>query len=200
VNAGSSTCQTSHDFSRWFVPVNDKIAKGSCRAVLFLWAASALHNGGGIDVALPATIQAAVAQRFPFWAVVGIFLGLITVWFTACATDAQVNKFRQQDKIDPTFGEMSELIDAKCGIDFFHDSKEKTWTALNSYTHTGVLQIGRRFTEHKLEPSYKDGEIIEVIRACTMCIVLLVRPYLARQKHDASAKEIDKLLEKFPRK
>jgi hypothetical protein len=33
-----------------------------------------------------------------------------------------------------------------------------------------------------------------------MCIVLIVKPYLAGQKHAASAKEIDRLLEKFPRK
>jgi hypothetical protein len=47
------------------------------------------------------------------------------VWFTACATQPQVLKFRNDDRIDPTFGEMSEAIDKKCGIDFFADFKKR---------------------------------------------------------------------------
>jgi Family of unknown function (DUF6988) len=49
------------------------------------------------------------------------------VWITACATDAQVKKFRDQDKLDLTFGEMSDAIDIACGIDFFHDFKVRSW-------------------------------------------------------------------------
>src|SRR5882762_5834965 len=33
------------------------------------------------------------------------------VWFTTCASQDQVMKFRKDDKIDPTFGEMSQAID-----------------------------------------------------------------------------------------
>ena len=98
-------------------------------------------------------------------------------------------KFRNDDKIDPTFGEMSEAIDKQCGIDFFADFKKRR-NPLNSYTHTGILQIGRRFTGNVLTPSYEDAEIIEMIRMITVCILLLVRPYLVRQKHDVSAKAI----------
>jgi Family of unknown function (DUF6988) len=104
-------------------------------------------------------------------------------WFTCCATKEQVTKFIQQDKIDLTFGEMSDAIDQSQGIDFFHDFKERTWKMLNSYTHTGILQLGRRWTGDKLAASYKEGEIIEVLRACTTCILLLVQPYLAKNGH-----------------
>ena len=41
--------------------------------MLFLRTAAALHGGGGIDVALPSTSHAAVAQRFSFRAVVDVF-------------------------------------------------------------------------------------------------------------------------------
>jgi hypothetical protein len=115
------------------------------------------------------------------------------VWFTACATQDQVLKFRKEDKIDPSFGDMSAAIDQTCGIDFFADFKKRNWNPLNSYTHTGILQIGRRFTGHVLEPSYKDGEITEAIKLVTACLLLLVRPYLVRQKHSDSAKAIDAL-------
>ena len=114
-------------------------------------------------------------------------------WFTCCATKEQVTKFIQQDKIDPTFGEMSDAIDQSQGIDFFHDFKERSWKTLNSYTHTGILQLGRRWTGDTLASSYKDGEIIEVIRTCTMCILLLVQPYLAKNGHASASKNIVEL-------
>jgi hypothetical protein len=122
------------------------------------------------------------------------------VWFTACANQARVLKFRNEDKIDLTFGEMSDAIDAQCGIDFFHDFKDHSWKALNSYTHTGILQIGRRFTGHDLVPSYRDAEITEMMRVSTTCILLLVRPYLVRQGHNHSAKAIDALGERYTKR
>jgi hypothetical protein len=122
------------------------------------------------------------------------------VWETACATDAQVKKFREQDKLDLTFGEMSDAIDKACGIDFFHDFKTRSWDTLNSYTHTGILQLGRRFTGDKLEPSYKDEEQIEVLRTSTISIVLLVRPFLTRHGQKDAAVEVDKLGERLNRK
>lgn len=122
------------------------------------------------------------------------------VWFTTCASYDQVMKFRNDDKIDPTFGDMSNAIDTTCGIDFFADFKKRSWNPLNSYTHTGILQIGRRFTGHVLQPSYKDGEIVEMIRMSTSCIMLLVRPYLVRQNHVQSAKAIDVLGDRYTKK
>ena len=111
-------------------------------------------------------------------------------WFTCCATTAQVTQFIQNDQIDATFGAMSDAIDQSQGIDFFHDFKERSWKTLNSYTHTGILQLGRRWTGDKLAASYKDGEIIEVLRACTMCILLLVQPYLAKNGHAEASKKV----------
>jgi hypothetical protein len=122
------------------------------------------------------------------------------VWFTTCANQAQVLKFRNEDKIDSTFGEMSNAIDSKSGIDFFADFKRRSWNPMNSYTHTGILQIGRRFTGHALIPSYTDGEITEMMRVGTTCILLLVRPYLARQGHVESAKAIEVLGDRYTKK
>jgi hypothetical protein len=112
---------------------------------------------------------------------------------TACATDAEVMKFVEKDRIEPSYWEMSEAIDTTCGIDYFAGFKTQTWKLLNSYTHTGMLQIGRRFTVDQLQPSYTDAEKVEVLRVITASVLLLVRPFLARQGHLDSAKEIDML-------
>ena len=36
------------------------------------------------------------------------------VWITACATEGQVKKFRDEDKLDLMFGQMSDAIDKAC--------------------------------------------------------------------------------------
>jgi hypothetical protein len=115
------------------------------------------------------------------------------VWIATCATEEQIKKFREKDEIDPSFGEMAKAIDAKCGIDYFHDLKTKTWTALNSYTHSGVLQLGRRFTGNNLIPSYRDEEKISVIRLSTTMLLMIVRPFLAKHGHNNEAAEIDQI-------
>lgn len=115
------------------------------------------------------------------------------VWIAACATDAQIKKFREKDEIDLTFGEMAKAIDTTCGIDFFGNLKTKSWAALNSYTHTGILQLGRRFTGEQLKPSYRDEEKIEVIRTGTTMLLLIVRPFLAKHGHQKEAARIDEI-------
>jgi len=45
--------------------------------------------------------------------------------------------------------------------------------ALHSYTHAGVLQLGRRFSGDDLIANYSEEEIIEVIRVST-CGVFMV--------------------------
>jgi uncharacterized protein DUF6988 len=115
------------------------------------------------------------------------------VWFTVCATDEQVKRFLKDDKIDLTVAEMTSAIDATCGLEYFAEFKKQTWKVLNSYAHTGMLQVGRRFDGSKLAPSYTDTEQIELLRAITSSILMLVRPFLANQGLD-SAKEIDQLM------
>jgi hypothetical protein len=62
--------------------------------------------------------------------------------------------------IDNTFG-AGHLF-----TNFFNHARD----ALHSYTHAGISQLGRRYDDHDLKPSYKIGEIIEVIRVSTSAI------------------------------
>jgi hypothetical protein len=100
----------------------------------------------------------------------------------------------KHSRIDLTFGELCAVIDAACGLNYFSNLKNSSWRMLNSYTHTGMLQVGRRFTGDKLAPSYTDEERIEVVRAITFFLLLLVRPFFSQHGQQDSAKEIDKLM------
>lgn len=87
----------------------------------------------------------------------GMYRGL---WLNICATDAEVQRFIDRDEIRLTFGEIAAAIDPAHNTgDFFQDFKRRSWDALNSYTHSGMMQLGRRFTNHEVANSYTDGQI-----------------------------------------
>src|SRR5262249_33975132 len=81
--------------------------------------------------------------------------------------------------------------------DFFEDLKRRSWDALNSYAHTGVLQLGRRFREHNVEPTYSDGEIFEITTSVTTCILLLIGKFLAVQGHADECHAAEALTETY---
>ena len=89
----------------------------------------------------------------------GVHRGLL---LNFVATDAEVQDFEKRDVLPINMTEVAKAIDAKYKAgDFFEDLKKRSWSALCSYTHSAILQLGRRFTLHKMEPSYTDEEIVE---------------------------------------
>jgi hypothetical protein len=80
----------------------------------------------------------------------GVYRGL---WLNFVASDAEVQAFEKNDELPINMTEVAKAIDAKYQArDFFEDLKKRSWSALWSYTHGGILQLGRRFTGHKMEP------------------------------------------------
>ena len=64
----------------------------------------------------------------------------------------------------PTMEDMTILIDKEYNTDnFFNELKSKSWKHMNSYTHSGDLQLGRRFTNDYIKPNYSNEEILEVL-------------------------------------
>jgi hypothetical protein len=128
-------------------------------------------------------------------AVEGMYRGL---WINFAASDAQVGRFERNDDIGFSMTELARSIDAAYQAEhFFENLKIRSWDALNSYAHTGVLQLGRRFREHNVEPAYTDGEIFEITTAVTTCILLLVGRFLARQGHADECRAAEALTETY---
>jgi hypothetical protein len=74
----------------------------------------------------------------------------------------------QDDTYMTDFDRIGPWIDREFGTNhLFTNFLEKAQSALHSFTHAGLSQIGRRFDGHDLKPSYNDDEIVEVIRVCT---------------------------------
>jgi hypothetical protein len=117
------------------------------------------------------------------------------LWINFCASTAQIQKFEVDDQLPRNMTEMAQDIDQQYHAHgFFEDLKNRGWKALCSYTHTGMLQLGRRFTGHDVKPSYSDGEIVEVTTAVTTCFLLLAGKFLAVEKYDQECKEVEALI------
>jgi hypothetical protein len=117
------------------------------------------------------------------------------MWMNFCATAAQLEKFEKDDKFPLNMTDIAAVIDeAYRGEGFFENLRKRSWPALCSYSHTGMLQLGRRFTGDKLEPSYTDGEIVEATTTVTTCILMLVGKFLAVQKCVNERAEVEALV------
>ena len=117
------------------------------------------------------------------------------LWINFCATDAEIQDFERSDGLPVTMTEMARAIDEKYrAVGFFEDLKNRSWRSLCSYTHTGLLQLGRRFTGVNLQPAYDEEAIREATTSVTTCILLLVGKFLAVQNHDAECLEAEGLV------
>jgi hypothetical protein len=81
----------------------------------------------------------------------------------------------QEDDYRIDFKAIALRIDSVFGLEglmqkFLNDNARD---GLHSYTHSGALQIGRRFDGYDLIPNYGDDEIVEVIRLATSVIFMV---------------------------
>jgi len=124
-----------------------------------------------------------------------MFRGL---WINLPATDLELEAFERNDAIPLGMLALSQAIDrAYCAGNFFEGLKNRGWAALCSYAHTGVLQLGRRFTGHNVQPAYNEAEIFEVTTTATTCILLLVGRFLIVQGYANVGQEADRLIETY---
>lgn len=112
------------------------------------------------------------------------------IWLHRCASDSDLELFRI-GKLDKKFGTLIEEIE---GIDGFDEgvlshAKLKSWSAMNSYTHTGFMQIVRRNTASAIEPNYTEDEILEVLNFANAIGLLsaLEISHLSRSKELANS-------------
>lgn len=78
------------------------------------------------------------------------------------------------DEYRTNFVTIGPWIDEQFGMEkFFTNLLSKARDGLHSFTHSGLSQLSRRFDGHDLQPRYKEGEIVEVIRVSTSAVWLM---------------------------
>jgi hypothetical protein len=86
------------------------------------------------------------------------------IWLHRCASDSELELFKAE-KLDKNFATLIEEIERIEGFEVgvLSDTKLKSWKAMNSYTHSGFMQIVRRNTASTIEPNYTEDEILEAL-------------------------------------
>ncbi len=88
-----------------------------------------------------------------------------------CSADDLTRLANDEYRIN--FQTIGAEIDRNFGMgDFFENFLKNTRLALHSYTHAGLLQLGRRFTGNNVIPNYSEEEIIESIHIATNAVFM----------------------------
>ena len=86
------------------------------------------------------------------------------VWLQMCASETEIKKFKK-DELEKNFNILINEIERCDGFNegILSAAKATNWLSMNSFTHSGFLQVVRRNKEDSLEPNYTDEEIIELV-------------------------------------
>jgi hypothetical protein len=141
------------------------------------------------------------------------------LWINKVATPEEIEQASRDDLRFPKMGQMraeieqayfgrpdekeltpEELAEAQrlreLGAKFFGFLK-KIWPALNSYTHSGGLQIGRRFTGDQVKPNYSERDIAEALNLATTAVLLLLHMFFISTEHYDEVQEIYTMLRQY---
>lgn len=116
-------------------------------------------------------------------------------WLNLCATDDQAERIRRDDIKFPNATEMVAALDkAYATGTFFKEVHASTWATLNSYTHSGILQLSTRFTDLELRPNYPEEDIFKAVNSTIVTSALTTVMVLKAHDRDADAARIETLL------
>lgn len=87
------------------------------------------------------------------------------IWLRHCATEEQIASY-VSDKLELQFWQLLQAVESVDGFQegVLSDLKKSAWHAMNSYTHGGIQQAGRRISGEYIEPHFSADEIDEVIK------------------------------------
>jgi hypothetical protein len=122
-------------------------------------------------------------------------------WIIGCATDKQVTQVLKGKDVFPKMYDMVEKIDAAFGIgEFFQNIKRNSWGPMNDYTHSGILQIGRRFKDNEVDPNYGTEEIVEVLNGINLALILMALVFFKKFGKLEAVSEVEKMLIEYTEK
>ena len=94
-------------------------------------------------------------------------------WIQYCATNEEIKRFSQRDRIKKEFGELiAEVEITKKWPNLFSQIKDKSYKNLNSYTHGGNQILSRRFKDGNLMHFPDIDEINALLRLSALVAFL----------------------------
>ena len=120
-------------------------------------------------------------------------------WVHAVATPEQIDQVLADTIRFPDSIAMVKALDETYGTStFFQDTRENSWKALNSYTHSGKLQLLSRFSKGTLEPSYSAEEKVMVVNSTLVAAGLTAILVLKAHNRMENAASVEQILLTLP--
>lgn len=117
------------------------------------------------------------------------------VWIHRCASPEDLAAL-QADQLDCKFYELVDAIERTPAYSeerVLSEVKRNSWGAMNSFTHSGFLQIVRRLTVDAVTPNYSDAEIAEALTfANTIALLTAVAITAVAERDDISQTVLNK--------
>jgi hypothetical protein len=101
---------------------------------------------------------------------------------------------QMREDIKQAYGDASDPEQME-KLDEFLQRVKEAWEAMCSYTHSGGLQIDRRFTFDEVKPKYSEGEIAEALNMATVALMLLLQMFFVSMACYEEVKELLTLVE-----
>jgi hypothetical protein len=120
------------------------------------------------------------------------------LWIKECACNQQVEEIMKNDRrsVFPPMEQMLIHIDEayNAGQFFQNIGNKKAWKSMNSYTHSGLLQLQRRYVNGMIKPNYNEGEILEVLNFTNWMLLFGARLFFVAASNDAEAEEVNMMM------
>jgi len=114
-------------------------------------------------------------------------------------SEEDLRKLRE-DEYRTNFSTVGKEIDDAFGTgDLFKNFLNGARNALHSYTHAGVLQLGRRFSGTDLAPNYREEEIVEVLQTSSCAVFIVTNLVTKHLGYEAEWKQCSHLFEEWGR-
>ncbi|MDE0406143.1 MAG: hypothetical protein OXI53_12625 [Nitrospira sp.] len=87
------------------------------------------------------------------------------MWLFRCASDDDLEYFKKEDDLKKKFGDRIKDIEKLSGDDekILSTIKRSAWSAMCSYTHTGMSQLDRYNSSQAIEANLQEDEVIEAL-------------------------------------
>jgi hypothetical protein len=120
-------------------------------------------------------------------------------WVFGCAKPNDVDRIAKGKKFDfPGMGTLVQDVDNAYGTGgFFSEVKRRGWNAMNSYTHSGILQLSSRFDGDSVTPNYDEGALTEAVNTTTIAIAMMGRFLSLATNRTGAAATANQVLEKL---
>ena len=124
---------------------------------------------------------------------------LRALWLNGCASEQEIKDLRTDHAFEfPKRSGMLKQISKAYKTDLFSKLiNEQIWKAMCSYTHTGLQQLSRRFSDDgdNITPNYGEGEVLEALYGATLLMLFAAHLAFKIAGRTESIEQLESMIE-----